>query len=70
MLNLLMFTAQLSDSTMNPAAAAENTAGSDIFVVMMVTLIVWLGIFFYLVTVNNKLNHLKKQVEAKSATEA
>jgi CcmD family protein len=38
-------------------------AGSDIYIVLIVTLIVWGGIFFYLMYLDSKLKSLKKKVD-------
>lgn len=52
----------LGDSTVTQGAA-EKMAGSDIYIVLIVTLIVWGGIFFYLMYLDSKLKSLKKKVD-------
>jgi CcmD family protein len=52
----------LGDSTVTQGAA-EKMAGSDIYIVLIVTLIVWGGIFFYLMYLDNKLKSIKKKVD-------
>ena len=41
----------------------EEMAGSDIYVVLSVTLIIWLGIFFYLMSLDRKVKNLKEKIE-------
>ncbi len=41
----------------------EEMAGSDIYVVLSVTLIIWFGIFFYLMYLDRKVNNLKTKIE-------
>ncbi|NUQ41474.1 MAG: CcmD family protein [Calditrichaceae bacterium] len=41
----------------------QEVAGADIYIVMAVTLIVWGGIFFYLLYLNGKLKTLRKKVD-------
>ncbi|HED09206.1 MAG TPA: CcmD family protein [Caldithrix abyssi] len=38
---------------------------SDVFVVAAINMIVWLGIFGYMVSLNIKLNKLEKEIEEK-----
>ncbi len=38
---------------------------SDVFVVAAINMIVWLGIFGYMVSLNIKLNRLEKEIEEK-----
>lgn len=43
--------------------ATEKMAGSDIYIVLIVTLIVWGGIFFYLMYLDSKLKRLKNKID-------
>ena len=52
----------LGDSTVTQGAA-EKMAGSDIYVVLIVTLIVCGGILFYLMYLDSKLKSMKKKVD-------
>lgn len=44
--------------------AAQEMAGSNIYIVLIVTLIVWGGLFFYLMYLDRKLKHLKNKIDA------
>lgn len=46
--------------------AAPKMAGADIYIVMAVTLIVWGGIFFYLLYLDRKVKYLKRKIDIKS----
>jgi CcmD family protein len=52
----------LNDSTVTQGAT-EKMTGSDIYIVLIVTLIVWGGIFFYLMYLDSKLKSIKKKVD-------
>lgn len=43
----------------------EEMAGSDIYVVLTVTLIIWLGLFGYLMFLDSKVKTLKEKIEAE-----
>lgn len=62
MFSILPFFNILSDSTATKGVP-EQMAGSDIYIVMIVTLIVWGGVFFYLFYLDSKLKAIKKKVE-------
>ena len=40
----------------------EEIAGSDIYIVLAVTLIIWLGLFGYLMFLDRKVNNLKEKI--------
>lgn len=40
----------------------EKIAGADIYVVLTVTMIVWIGIFLYLLVLDRKLQSLKREI--------
>jgi len=62
MFSVLPFFNILNDSTA-VKGVPEQMAGSDIYIVLIVTLIVWGGIFFYLLYLDSKLKSIKKKVE-------
>lgn len=61
MFSIISFFNILSDSTA-AKGVPEQTAGSNIYIVMIVTLIVWVGIFFYLINIDSKLKYLRKKI--------
>lgn len=63
MATLVNFVASLIDTT---ASAPEKVVGEDIYTVMIVTLIVWGGVFFYMLYLGQKLKSLKERVENQS----
>lgn len=56
----------IGDSTISQMTqgAAQEMAGSNIYIVLIVTLIVWGGLFFYLMYLDRKLKHLKNKIDA------
>ncbi|RMG63246.1 MAG: CcmD family protein [Calditrichaeota bacterium] len=58
-MNSVLLAQQVGDSLTQAATAASKASPSDIYIVLTVTVIVWLGIFFYLVNLNKKVNQLK-----------
>ena len=46
----------------------EKIVGENIYIVMIVTLIVWLGIFFYLFYLDRKVKTLSERMESKQIT--
>lgn len=62
MFSLLSFFNILGDSTA-VTGVPEEMAGSDIYIVMFVTLIVWVGIFFYLVNIDSKLKQIRNKMD-------
>ncbi|MCK6619786.1 MAG: CcmD family protein [Calditrichia bacterium] len=62
MLNMITLLNLPGDSTAMDMVPQE-VAGADIYIVMAVTLIVWGGIFFYLLYLNGKLKTLRKKVD-------
>lgn len=62
MLNMITLLNLPGDSTAVDMVPQE-VAGADIYIVMAVTLIVWGGIFFYLLYLNGKLKTLRKKVD-------
>lgn len=63
MATLISFVASLVDTT---AAVPEKVVGEDIYTVMTVTLIVWGGVFFYMLYLGQKVKSLKERVENHS----
>lgn len=49
--------------TVNNLQSTSNSAGADIYVVLWITLIVWIGIFLYLIRLDRKLKKLKQKIE-------
>lgn len=49
--------------TVNNLQPTSNSAGADIYVVLWITLIVWIGIFLYLIRLDRKLKKLKQKIE-------
>ncbi|MCB0262268.1 MAG: CcmD family protein [Calditrichaeota bacterium] len=46
----------------------EKVVGEDIYIVMIVTMIVWGGIFFYLMYLDRKVKNLEKRIEMDEET--
>lgn len=65
MTNLLANIQTVMDTAQN-STAAGNAAGSDIYVVLWITLIVWIGIFFYLIHLDKKLRIIKQKLDFKN----
>lgn len=65
MLNIITLLNPPADSTVMKMAP-QKVAGADIYIVMVVTLIVWGGIFFYLLYLDRKVKYLKKRIDIKS----
>ncbi len=65
MLNIITLLDIPGDSTAVDMAAPKM-AGADIYIVMAVTLIVWGGIFFYLLYLDRKVKYLKRKIDIKS----
>lgn len=65
MLNIITLLDIPGDSTAVDMVPQE-VAGADIYIVMAVTLIVWGGIFFYLLYLDRKVKYLKKKIDIKS----
>ena len=63
MATLVNFITSLVDTT---AAVPEKVVGEDIYTVMTVTLIVWGGVFFYMLYLGQKVKSLKERVENQS----
>lgn len=63
MATLINFIESLVDTT---NAVPEKVVGEDIYTVMIVTLIVWGGVFFYMLYLGQKLKSLKERVENHS----
>ena len=52
--------------TANNANVLENNSGSDIYIVMWIILIVWIGIFLYMVHLDKKLKQIKQLLDFKN----
>ncbi len=63
MLGLVGFLQMVQDSGMQNAP--EKVVGSNVYIVMIVTLIVWLGVFFYLMYLSSKLKKIKQQLDVR-----
>ncbi len=63
MVGLVGFLQMLQDSGMQNAP--EKVAGSNVYIVMVVTLIVWFGVFFYLMYLSSKLKKIKQQLDVR-----
>lgn len=48
----------------------DQTSASDIYVVLSITLIVWLGLFFYLVYLDRQVKKVKERVDIAVENEA
>ena len=59
---LSAFSAWLDDSTA-VVKTVEEVVGEDVYIVMIVTLIIWLGVFFYMMFLGKEVRELKKQIE-------
>lgn len=53
----------LIDSTKTIAQTTKETAGEDIYIVMIVTLLIWGGLFFYLFYLDRKVKALSERIE-------
>jgi len=53
----------LTDSTKTLAQTAKETAGEDIYIVMIVTLLIWGGLFFYIFFLDRKVKALSERIE-------
>ncbi len=53
----------LIGSTETLAQTAVKTAGEDIYIVMTVTLLIWGGLFFYLLYLDRKVKTLSERIE-------
>jgi CcmD family protein len=62
-LNDLVSGVQTVVDTVNNMQVMQKSAGSDIYIVLWITLIVWVGIFLYLVRLDRKLKKLKQNIE-------
>ena len=62
---MINVTTALVDSIPAPPQP-EEAVGEDVYVVMMVTLIIWLGLFAYLYYLDGRVRSLKKDVESLS----
>ena len=51
----------------NQEPQPEKIAGADIYIVLSVTMIVWIGIFLYLLVLDRKLQGLQKEVAGDGA---
>lgn len=52
----------------NIQTVQEEVAGADVYVVLTVTLLVWAGVFFYLLFLDRKVKFLKEKIETYAAT--
>lgn len=62
MSGVFVFLNNLTD-TMNIQTVQEEAAGSDIYIVLAVTLLVWLGVFFYLLYLDRRVKFLQEKIE-------
>ncbi len=53
----------LTDSTKMLAQTAQETAGEDIYIVMIVTLLIWGGLFFYLLYLDRKVKAVSERIK-------
>lgn len=58
----------LPDTLKTMTQPQEKVVGEDIYVVMIVTMIVWGGIFFYLMYLDRKVKNLEKRIEMDEET--
>ncbi len=59
-----MLTAMILNSDLLLRLQEEEVAGDDVTVVMMVTLIIWIGLFVYLFQLDRKVKDLGEQVKS------
>jgi len=55
--------AQTALDTVNSSQAMESSGSSGIYVVMWVTLIVWIGLFSYLFYLDRQIKKVKNKIE-------
>ncbi len=59
-MNGILLAQQVGDSlTQASPAMGPQASPTDIYIVLVVTVIVWLGVFFYLVNLDKKVNQLE-----------
>ena len=58
----------LPDTLKTMTQPQEKVVGEDIYIVMIVTMIVWGGIFFYLMYLDRKVKNLEKRIELDEET--
>lgn len=58
----------LPDTLKTMTQPQEKVVGEDIYIVMIVTMIVWGGIFFYLMYLDRKVKNLEKRIEMDEET--
>ncbi len=68
MVSVFWMLSPLIDTTMTNTGS-QNMAGSNIYIVLIITLLVWGGVLFYLIYLDRKLKFLKSKWEAKSRSE-
>jgi CcmD family protein len=52
----------ITDTLMQTVTPQVKVVGEDIYIVMYVTLIIWLGVFFYLLYMDRKLKQIDKKI--------
>jgi CcmD family protein len=52
----------IADTLMQTMTPQVKVVGEDVYIVMYVTLIIWLGVFFYLFYMDQKLKQINKKV--------
>lgn len=62
-------TAAIADTVATLQTAPVKSVGENVYIVMSVTLIVWGGVFFYLLYLDRKLQSLRKRVEMDEVRE-
>lgn len=63
MFNWIALINEVTDSTAQ--AASSDVAGSDIYVVMTVTLIIWIGIFLNMLLLDRKVKAVQRRLDAR-----
>lgn len=64
-----ILTTALADTAAALNQAPVKSVGEDIYIVMIVTLIVWGGVFFYLMYLDRKLKAIRERVEIDELSE-
>ncbi|RMF58340.1 MAG: hypothetical protein D6748_08985 [Calditrichaeota bacterium] len=67
MRKLMTLAAIAADTTLTQMSQSmpEKKAGENIYIVLAVTVLIFGGVFFYLLYLDKKVNRLKKKVESR-----